>query len=188
MKNKAFTLIELLVVVLIIGILAAVALPGYQRAVHKSRMTEVAVRLKAMTQAVDTYVLENGFSACGPDSTITDLFDVYPDIVGGLTKSKDSCGERGTTCYGSKYVWYNADCFCSGCEIYAYYSKSGNPKQTNYPEADITILKREFSATSGWETGTCTYAGIDPGGNIANKDGAAICSVVAGYTPIADDF
>ena len=55
-----FTLIELLVVVLIIGILAAVALPQYQRAVLKSRFAEGLTNLKSVADAVQLCELENG--------------------------------------------------------------------------------------------------------------------------------
>ena len=59
-NNKAFTLIELLVVVLIIGILAAVALPQYQKAVEKSRAAQALVVLKAVYDAAEAYYVANG--------------------------------------------------------------------------------------------------------------------------------
>ena len=76
MKNKAFTLIELLVVVLIIGILAAIALPMYEKAVEKSRAAEALQMLKYMHNQGELCILEKGASGCaysGKDDLGIDL-------------------------------------------------------------------------------------------------------------------
>ena len=68
-KAQAFTLIELLVVVLIIGILAAIALPQYEKAVMKARIAQVLPIIRAVADAQQIYYLANGAYA----DTLDDL-------------------------------------------------------------------------------------------------------------------
>ncbi len=57
--KTGFTLIELLVVVLIIGILASIAVPQYQKAVERSKAVQAITWLKSWRQAAVQYHLAN---------------------------------------------------------------------------------------------------------------------------------
>ena len=85
-----FTLIELLVVVLIIGILAAIAVPQYEKVVEKSRIAEARIMLKNLLNAYNLKCLEEGKGLnehCGvgsytaSDNTLTNLDISLPGPV-----------------------------------------------------------------------------------------------------------
>ncbi len=69
--TRGFTLIELLVVVLIIGLLAAVALPQYQKAVYKAQGREALQFIDTLDKALQAYYLQNSSLAGFNDTTTT---------------------------------------------------------------------------------------------------------------------
>ena len=80
--KQGFTLIELLVVVLIIGILAAIALPQYTKAVEKARAAEAIQMLGDLATAEQIYFMSAG--------TYTDDLTLLDIEMSGIDNSDSS--------------------------------------------------------------------------------------------------
>ena len=114
-NKQAFTLIELLVVVLIIGILAAVAVPQYQKAVYKSHYAKLKVLAASIAQAQKIYYLANGQYA-------TKFEDLDVDMPGGKTNESTD----------SKYYYDWGDCSMSTTLVECYNEKMDMGYQHRY--------------------------------------------------------
>jgi len=132
--KKGFTLVELLVVVLIIGILAAVAVPQYQKSVDETRFSRAMVLLETIRTAQNTYYMANGrYSTSWEDLDISfgkpktegsTYIDVSKDLycyVQGDSASYGGCGYNiYSGCRALHLVHWkkgNGSCYASsGCE------------------------------------------------------------------------
>ena len=75
MKKKGFTLLEVLVVIIIIGILAALALPQYMKTIKKARVAEATSNIGSIRGAEIRYYQENDAIVAGSNFSELDIED-----------------------------------------------------------------------------------------------------------------
>ena len=139
-NNKlGFTLIELLIVVLIIGILAAVALPQYKMAVGKTKFVSLKSMTKSLVESLQRYYM---------------IYDAYPKGIEGLDVTFDGIEQtyfdaaefdfstsEGITCtiwYGSSNtVACNREIFGKTINYYVY-RETNKPYLCRVSEKDLS--------------------------------------------------
>ncbi len=161
--KRGFTLIELLVVVLIIGILSAVALPQYEKAVEKARAAEAEVIISSLQDALDLYVLANGSLSAHQEigflgNNATGVLDI------DLPKSMDCSVDNGRGCAG-KYFTYSAAIIGNQSRVEAYRGKS-------ISGWDYSFQTYRTTPNGTW-SGNCVYLEN-------NKKGEKICKSMKG--------
>lgn len=158
LKNEGFTLIELLVVVLIIGILASVAMPQYEKAVEKSKVSEALSLMASLRQATDVYVLANGYHSIELVGKGENGADLDIDVESVLDCNFDD-GDR----CASKSFSYDVFCGSNECYVTALRQDINNPDDQYY-----YLRERKDSSTGKWEFNCYTY-GTKKGENVCNS-------------------
>lgn len=92
-QDKGFTLIELLVVVVIIGILAAIAIPVFLNQREKAAEAGVKSDLKNAATVMESYYVDNNNTYPADTATLTDLPDFQKTGTNSITLALQAGGE-----------------------------------------------------------------------------------------------
>ena len=165
--KKGFTLIELLVVVLIIGILSAVALPQYEKAVVKSRVATIMPILTSIREAQEVYYLANGQYAT--DGAELDI--AMPSSCTWLSNRWDTAGRNLFTC-GKHFVVDVKSGLVENAGAGASYCPDSTTNWPNcYNKREFFIIQKFLNATDDAGKHYCQFY---------NSQGETVCKSLTG--------